>query len=191
VSAEPDNEVLDLQQVTEVDPPAKVTPAAKKASPAKTKSRDEIKAELKADFEAQQASQDELEKLRAEIRAELKAEYEAKLAEATSEADASVDGLDETPYPHVTPEPGEIVIHMVEDGLTVGNRVCYRGEELALNPEEHPWMKYSRKAQIEFLGKHFFAPGPWPYGGYDLTDPELSPEDRQRLIRATRSESFG
>jgi len=190
VSAEPENEVLDLQQVTEVDPPAKVTPAAKKASPNKPKSRDEIKAELRADFEAQQSNQDELERMREEIRAELRAEYEAKLAQAAPVADASFEGMTETPYLHVVPGPGEIVIHMVDDGLTYGPKVYTRGEEIALNPEENPWANYSRAQQIQFYGKQVFAKGPWPYGGYDLTDPALSAEDKKRLIQATRSESY-
>lgn len=185
MSADPDIE--DFEQVTSVEPPAKVTPTAKKATPPsrQAKSRDEIKAELAADFEQER-------KIRDEIRAELEAEYRAKLAALpVPEADASFEGLTETPYIHVEPQPGEIVIHMVDDGLTFGQKVWLRGEELAINPDENPWVNYSRKEQIARYGKQLYERGPWPYGGFDLTDPALTPEDKKRLIQATSSESFG
>lgn len=185
MSAEP-KDVLDLQQVTDVVPPDKVKPAAKKATPPpnrQPKSRDEIRAELEDDFDREEA-------IRAEIRAELEAEYRERLANApTPEADASVDGLEETNYLHVKPGPGEIVIHMVDDGLTFGTKVYMRGEELALNPDEHTWVNYSRTKQVQLYGKALFAKGPWPYGGYDLTDPNLTASDKQRLLQVT--ESFG
>jgi hypothetical protein len=187
VSAEPDNEVLDLQQVTPVVPPdKKVPPAVKKASSSterESKSREQIRAEVQSDLEREEA-------MRAEIRAELEAEYAARLATRPAPADASDGGLEETNYLHIEPGPGEIVIHMIDDGLTYGPRVYMRGEELAVNPEKDPWVDFSRTQQIQRFGKALFSKGPWPYGGYDLTDPALSAEDKKRLLQATRSESF-
>ena len=184
MSADPE-EVLDMQQVTDVVPSDKVRPAAKKATPPKRapKSREEIRAELKDDFDREEA-------IRAEIRAELEAEYRQRLAAAaTPEADASIDGVEETNYLHITPGPGEVVIHMVDDGLTYGNKVYMRGEELAVDPEKNPWINLSTSKQIQQFGKALFAKGPWPYGGYDLTDPNLTPEDKKKLLQVT--ESFG
>lgn len=180
-------DVEDFEQVTPVVPPAKKAPrpAPKPTHPA-VKSEDEIRAEV-------QAALDKESEIRARIEAELRAEIEADLrAELLSrKVDASVEDIDETPYPHITPAPGEEVIHMVEDGLTFGNKVFMRGQELALNPEEQPWINNSRAQQIRQFGKQLFAKGPWPYGGYDLTDPELTPEDKRRLIDATSDSNFG
>lgn len=174
-------EVLDLQQVTDVVAPDKVKPAAKKATPPpkrQPKSREEIRAEMEEDLVNEEA-------IRAEIRAELEIEYAAR------RADASVDGVEETPYVHVTPNDGEEVIHFVEDGLTFGNKVYMRGEELALDPQDHPWIKFSRTQQIKKYGKSLFAQGPWPYGGYDLTDESLSDQDKKRLLDLTTDDNFG
>ena len=194
MSADNPDEVLDLQQVTGIVPPDKVKPAAKKATPPpkrQPKSREEITAEVAAAFEIDESARafEREEAIRAEIRAELEAEYKAKQAEQPAPADASGNGLEETNYLHIEPGPGEVVIHTVDDGLTFGPKVYMRGEELALNPEQNPWVNYSRTKQIQQFGKALYAKGPWPYGGYDLTDPNLSPEDKKRLLQVT--ESFG
>ena len=195
MSANPD-ETPDFAQVADVVAPDKVTPKKAATPPPKRapKSREEIKAELAAEFEARETPDEtDLERLKAEIRAELEAEYQERLKQvATPKADASYEGLTETPYVHIEPGPGQVLIHMVDDGLTFGQKVYLRGEELAVDPEENPWVNYSRTEQIRRFEKQLYAKGPWPYGGYDLTDPELTAEDKKRLIQATTtSESFG
>lgn len=185
-------EVQDFEQVTPVVAPNKAKPAKKATTASRPaprpspKSEAEVRAEVRASLEQEAEMRRRIEEeLRAEIEADLRAELSSR------KVDASTEDIEETPYPHITPGPGEKVIHTVEDGLTVGNRVYVRGEELALNPQDHPWIEFGRSKQIKIYGKQLFVQGPWPYGGYDLTDPELTPEDKRRLIDVTSDSDFG
>jgi hypothetical protein len=79
------------------------------------------------------------------------------------------------------------LIHFVEDGFTLGGRVYYRGEQYVA-AHDAEWAHLSGTEQVIRYGKRFYRPGPWDGDGYDLSDPNLSPADRTRLLEAMRRE---
>lgn len=167
--------------------PAKRAPA-KKAEPvtkpvAVRKTQEEIEDEIRTRIEAEYA-----EKFEAKIRAEMEAKLtgSAVTSYRDQEEVIDLDVLDEVPVRHVVAKEGEVVIHFVDDGATLGSRRFVRGEELAVNPEENPWVNETRAQQIRGRGKHLWAKGPWPYGGFDLTDPNLTQADKMRLVAESR-----
>jgi len=187
VSVETPEDIQPLEQLTPPAPatrrvPVKKAPPRKKAAPKQGKTEAEIRAEIEAEFRRDAELRAQIE---AEVRAQIAAEQASNPTLTTSLNDLTE--LEETPYVHVTPGPGEIVIHFLDDGATVGPRLYRRGEELAVNPEEHPWVNMSRAKQQKLHGRQLWAKGPWPYGGFDLTDPELTVDDKIKLLAAASS----
>jgi hypothetical protein len=169
-----ENETVSLEEITPVVAPSKRSSAAKKAVPAKSKP-------------APKQPEIDLETIKAQIRAEIEKEIEGRIRKemlASQEVVEEVVPIDvgETPPIHVNAAENEVVIHFVDDGFTFGGAVYYRGQELSLNPLDHPWVNMPRTRQIQKWGKQLFAKGAWPYGGFNLNDPELSDEDKARLL---------
>lgn len=82
-------------------------------------------------------------------------------------------------------EEGErIVVHFLADGLTALGRLWYRGEELSVDVGSEEWertldaegnsfLDLDRVAQVRRWEKEMFAPGRWPYDGWDRAfDPD-------------------
>ena len=89
------------------------------------------------------------------------------------------------------------VIHFVEDGLTApdsatSQRVWYRGEEMAVEKggelwgQVRDWIHLNAAEQYDRWGVHYFDKGPWPYGLYDTSDPDLTDQERKELEKANR-----
>lgn len=127
----------------------------------------EIRAEVEAEKEA------EIEALRAQLAAMQEQVAEAKKNEADAlYPEPKMDDI----YPDsVKAEPvfgdddveGKIVIHFVEDGLTLDGQVRYRGEEYVLTPKHKDYesiaaiITMDEYAQESKWGKRFFREGPW------------------------------
>lgn len=133
----------------------------------------EIRAEVEAEKEA------EIEALRAQLAAmQARAdEAEMKTFALASDPNPTLDDI----YPDsVKGAPtikgavygddeveGRIVIHFVEDGLTLDGQVRYRGEEYVLNPDHKDYesiagiITMDEYAQETKWGKRFFREGPW------------------------------
>ena len=122
----------------------------------------------------------DVEALREQIRQELLAE----LAQ-----DARV--VEEAPEDPTAPR----IIHILSDGFTAFGKVWYRGQEITVVPDSDEWkatvdtqglswLNLSAQDQEIRYGRQVFGRGHWPYGGFDLTDPALSEEDREILARA-------
>lgn len=91
-----------------------------------------------------------------------------------------------------------LVIHFVEDGLSVFSRVRLRGEELevvkgstdwqsTLDAAGDSWLESSEEEQIERWGAVMFREGRWPGGGFDTTDPSLTADERAALEKANKA----
>ena len=92
----------------------------------------------------------------------------------------------------VAPEmPGadSVLIHFVEDGLSVLEQMWYKGQELevpigsrwweaTLDRDGESWMLLDEETQIQRWGKVFFRPGPWP--GADFEDARALERERKR-----------
>lgn len=76
-------------------------------------------------------------------------------------------------------DEGNIIIHFLEDGLTVNGRVMYRGDELEFDPASKAYkdtfdragrtfldLRDDEFAQVDRWDKVMFRPGPWPGKGY-------------------------
>lgn len=126
-------------------------------------------AEVRAEVEAEKNA--EIEALRAQLAA---AEQKAAEAEKKAESALSVDPnptLDDI-YPDSVkgaPEKteGSILVHFVEDGLTLDGQVRYRGEEYTLQPDNPDFetiksiITMDEYAQESKWGRRFFREGPW------------------------------
>lgn len=137
-----------------------------------------------------------------QIRSEIAAEYEtrlalleAKLISATAES-VSTDsvvkpsnnyryGINPNDLESANPQ-GDVLVHFVEDGFTVGSSVYYRGQECFL-PEAQANM--SGKEQIIRYGARYFRVGPWDGESYDLSDPNLTDAERAKLARIVAEQS--
>lgn len=83
--------------------------------------------------------------------------------------------------PTIDADPAEgTIIHFLDDGLTIGGHVFYRGQEYVA-PKDAKWAQMSHGDQIRRFGKRYFDQGPWTGVGYDLSDPSLNQSDRERL----------
>jgi hypothetical protein len=190
VSVETPEDIKPLDSIIGEPKPAERRVPTKKAAPRKKVSvpKPRTEAEIRAEIEAEYRLKEEI---REQIRAEERAKLEAELASRPTPAATGIQDLsqlaelEETPYVHITPGPGEIVIHFLDDGATIGSRLTRRGEELAVNPEKETWVNMTRVQQQKVYGRQLWAKGPWPYGGFDLTDPELTVEDKLKLIAIT------
>lgn len=169
-------------------------PEPKKAAAKKTAAKAPAKEEAKEPQES-----------RAEIEARVRAEIEAEVRErilremAAAEVEESEKspksplpprddfGPDEIPPPRIDDIPeGHVLIHFVDDGFTVGEQVKYRGQEMTLDPNEEPWVRYSRRDQIRNWGREVFREGHWDGAGFDLNDPALNEEEKARLRALAR-----
>lgn len=167
-----ENETVSLEEITPVVAPSKRSSSAKKAAPAKPKP-------------APKQPEIDLEAIKAQIRAEIEKEIEERSRKEVVEVAPDVI---EAPPIHAHAAEDEVVIHFVDDGLTFGGEVYYRGQELSLNPVDNPWVNMPRTRQIQKWGKQLFAKGAWPYGGFDLSDPEMSDEDKARLLALSKND---
>ena len=124
-----------------------------------------------------------------------KEELQAMLDQARNEAVAAVKAIEddvEVVRGEVDPSnPNAVTVHFLDDGHTVLGRVWYRGEEATVlrgseewNTDAKYWIELSEHDQVRKYGKRIFAPGPWPYSGYDVEDPELNESERELLKRA-------
>jgi hypothetical protein len=89
---------------------------------------------------------------------------------------------DEEPVLDVIERPGDegnILIHFLEDGLTVLGKVMYRGDELEFDPKGQAYrdtfnrlgqtwldLRHNEFAQVDRWGKIMFRSGPWPGKSY-------------------------
>lgn len=126
---------------------------------------------------------------------------------AQARAEARQEAMDEmATTPHIDDElaaavraedPSAVVIHFLEDGLTApdsptNERVWYRGEEMVVQKgspmwdQVKGWITLNSVQQYDRWGVQYFDKGPWPYGLYDTSDPELSEEERRVLEKANR-----
>lgn len=170
-----ENETVSLEEITPVVAPSKRTSPAKKAVPAKPKP-------------APKQPEIDLEAIKAQIRAEIEKEIEERIRkEVLADQEVATDVVEAPPI-HIHAAEDEVVIHFVDDGLTFGGKLYYRGQELSLNPVENPWVNMPRSRQIQKWGKQLFAKGAWPYGGFDLSDPEMSDEDKARLLALSEND---
>lgn len=119
-------------------------------------------------------------------------------AEGRAEAEAEQKVAPHLPETTVIENPDSVyVIHFLEDGLTapdspLSERVFYRGEEFVVQKGTEmwervaDWITLSNAEQYDRWGKLYFEKGPWPYGEYDLNDPDLTEEERRVLEKANR-----
>lgn len=75
------------------------------------------------------------------------------------------------------------LIHFVADGFTHDTRVYLRGEMLEVDTDKWPHYKWSPDEQLKRLGYVYWNSGAWPGALHDLEDPELAPEDREKLAQ--------
>jgi hypothetical protein len=122
-------------------------------------------------------------------------ELRAQLAQAQEELAAAKAASDEVEQiAEVSPDAKDAVtVNFVEDGLTWLGKVWVRGEELTVAPDSKEWkeltdprtgrllLTLTENEQIIKWGKRMFREGKWIGEGFDLNDPSLSPEDRERL----------
>lgn len=102
-----------------------------------------------------------------------------------------------------------ILIHFLEDGLTVNGRVMYRGDELEFDPRSKAYkdtfdrrgrtfldLRHNEFAQVDRWGKIMFRNGPWPGktyadGSYEALkaergDGSLRPPTAEEIERAEK-----
>lgn len=192
-------------------PPAPKKAAAKKAAPPKEEPVEEVPTPPVPTQEAVAASvgeavitPEDLKKLLAE-NVRLQNQLDSLLAAKTSDPDShrspteaylEPGGLDPATEAYLelgdskalggvrNPQTfGEIpeIIHFESDGFTIGGKVWYRGEEYRPRPKDG-WAGMSIKDQMTKFGSVMFRPGPWDGLDFDLDDPNLSEEDRSRLL---------
>jgi hypothetical protein len=112
-----------------------------------------------------------------QLDAEARAERDRQHAEAVAAA-----GRFEHAPERIVPNPGQgVLIHFIEDGLTVFGRVWYRGQEIEIGPD-HPrwadavgWITLDRAGQAARWGRQYFEHGPWP-GLRDYQHPSITYE---------------
>jgi len=76
--------------------------------------------------------------------------------------------------------PLPAVVHFVDDGFTVGAYVFYRGQEYVPKEDDH-WARLTPTQQRVRYGRMMFSHGPWTGDTFDLEDPALSEEDKEKL----------
>ena len=155
---------------------ARKKPGPKPKAAEVTESPEEMRARIEAEVRAQ---------VEAEVRA--KVDEEAKVNSLANEA-RPINGLDITGKADVE---GSILVHFVEDGLTLLGKVWYRGEELAINPGTPQWeeayeiLSLNEYDQEERWGRRFFREGPWRGKRLDEIDSEeLTEAERKQLKKA-------
>lgn len=83
------------------------------------------------------------------------------------------------------PHPGTTLVHFLADGFTYGSRMFYRGEEAWL---EDGLATLTPNQQQARFGQILFAQGSWPYNTFNLDDPSLNNEEREKLARIAREQ---
>jgi hypothetical protein len=108
--------------------------------------------------------------------------------------------------------PGEtnIVVHFLEDGLTVNGRVMYRGDELEFAPGSRAYqdtfdrlgrsflqLRHDEFGQVDRWGKVMFRNGPWPGKTYadgafeamrsEKGDGKIRPPSQDEIDRAEKA----
>lgn len=137
------------------------------------KIRDEVLAEVR-EQKAQQAGQHQ--------------EAMARAIEATHKGSQEPGGDTGNPFtlPKV-PEGTQLpsLIHFTGDGFTVNGKVTYRGQEYV--PTEYDtWATMTPQEQILQYKEVKFRIGPWEGLPFDLSDPNLTEEDRIKLEAVMR-----
>lgn len=84
--------------------------------------------------------------------------------------------------------PEGVEVHFLADGFTSGARMFYRGETTRLSPDLAGLTSAQQRLRY---GQVMFAPGPWQGEGYDLNDPALTEDERQRLARIVAEQQAG
>jgi hypothetical protein len=159
--------------------------------------------EIRAEVEAEMRAQFEVE------REQLKKQYEAAEKVSVEEAQEAAmaafqkqirknesvsEQVKSVEIPEVPADAeGALTVNFVEDGLTLLGKVWYVGEELTIVPGTPQWeeamdvstqrvlISLDEDEQIARWKKRYFRPGHWRGVGFDLNDPSLSEEERQRL----------
>lgn len=131
-----------------------------------------------------------LAEMREQIRAEVLREIQA--AQPTPQPtpaplDANAMMAAQQPPVEVPAEEGRR-IHFIEDGVTIGGRVFYRGEEFVVAMDAE-WATLSGREQILRYGKRMYREGHWDGDGFDLSDPALTEDDRHRLLDIVRKQA--
>lgn len=129
--------------------------------------------------------------LRAEIEAEMNAKWEARFAMLEERLTAAPVEAPKPVRTAVDPtvlrqdqmdDENSVLIHFVDDGFTIGNKVCYRGEEMRV-PNDSPFLADTNRDQIRRYNRLMWKLGPWDGAGFDLSDPTLTDTDRAKLLR--------
>jgi hypothetical protein len=106
----------------------------------------------------------------------------------------SLDEVIENPDVETPKEPETVLVHFVEDGLTILGQVWYRGQEIEVTEGTDAWdllvdpavgmlLTLDEDQQIDRWGKRYFRPGAWRGNGYDTLEDldHLSEEEKIRL----------
>jgi hypothetical protein len=145
--------------------------------------------------------QPDMRALIAQLREELKAELRAKMAAAAPETEkspksptsdveaasrvAQIERQALRTAPEDVLDPQGVLIHFVNDGMTIGGRMFYRGEELVA-PKDAPWLNLTGAEQSVRFGRRMFRLGPWDGDEFNVDDPTLTQSDRARLLAAAK-----
>lgn len=179
-------------------PAAKKTASARpKAETPETSETSEPRTQIINNSTAPDWSPESLAALREQIKNELLEEFHKQQLKAASDNSTALDRAIEATHKG-TKEPGgdtgnplklpEVddpdklppLVHFVTDGFTINEKVTYRGQEYV--PTKHDtWATMTTQDQIRRYGEIKFRVGPWDGLPFDLTDPNLSEEDRIKL----------
>lgn len=170
------------------------------------KRRRRTNAEILADSKKERATKKpaRVRRTNAQIAAD-KAAEDARRAELAAERAAHIP----------TPKPVKFdeTIHFLVDGVTAFGRVFYKGEEirivegtreysLAFNIYDEFIFRLTPEEQIAAWGVQRYGKGPWPYGGYEITDTvdtfvddvktvvELTPAEKAALENANKQRNL-
>lgn len=162
--------------------------------------REEITASLRQQEQFTAASRPEQslaeikEQIRREVMAEVLAEFRAEREKSlmqNNQAQLAAIGAthkgtaeDQTNWMALPAAPDDLelpgLIHFVEDGFTINSTRAFRGQEY--EPTRHDaWAAQTPGEQLKAYGRVMFRVGPWEGASFDLDDPALTEEDRQRL----------
>lgn len=207
----------DLSSLLELTAEDEATPVAEPTDlPAEPEPEPDTFASLAESVEAEQSEEDaEIERLRAELAKPVPAyvaeeltpkqreiqELRDKLAQRQAEEIAAAAPAYET---NVDPNADKILIHILEDGITLQGEVWYRGQEIeftvgsmahkqTFNKHGKSWLDLAddEDAQYERWGKLYFRSGPWrgrKLSQVTMSDlpPDATEADLERIRRAEK-----
>ena len=105
----------------------------------------------------------------------------AAAAEAEKEARTSIPPIFGERGKRGGDQDGELVFHVLHDGLTALGTVWYRGQEIGIKSGSaydqlstdltgQRWYEMTNEEQMNRFGQLMFGVGPWPYSAPDAAD---------------------